>query len=100
MNTEELKEAVNKSDMTTKAKAETVEVLKHITGLANLNVALIKIHTRIPLIYYAAAAFGLGSVVIGMFYATPLAVICGTAVVFVALTGILEVVYIRRKIGI
>lgn len=99
MKIEELKEAVNKSNMTTEAKAEVYEILKHITGLANLNRALIELHTRVPRIYYASAAFGLGSVAIGMFSDIPFAVICGIAVFLVALVGISEVVYTRRKIG-
>ena len=99
MNIEELKEAVNKSNMDTEAKAEVIEILKHITGLANLNQALVKIHMRVPLIYYAAAAFGLGSATFGIFYVIHFAVICGIAVFLVALVGISEVVYTRRKIG-
>jgi len=98
MDTEELKESVNKSDMDTEAKAEIDEILGHITGLANLNRALIKIHTRVPRIYYVGAAAGLGSVAIGMFSGIPLAVICGIGVVFVAFVGILEVVYTRMEI--
>jgi len=36
MNIEELKEAVNKSDMTTKAKAEVCEILKLYVDIAEL----------------------------------------------------------------
>ena len=99
MNISELREALNESDMTTEAKAEIIETIEHITELANLNQALVKIHTRVPLIYYAAATFGLGSVAIGMFSAIPFAVICGIAVFLVAFVGILEVVFARREIG-
>jgi len=99
MNIEELKEAVNKSDMPTETEAEITEILEHITGLANLNQVLVKIHTRVPRIYYAAAAFGLGSVAVGIFSAIPFAMICGFGVFLVALIGILEVVYANRKIG-
>ena len=99
MNIEELKEAVNKSDMTTQAKAEVCEILKHITGLVNLNRVLIKSHTRVPLMYYAVAVYGLGSVAVGIFSTIPFAAICGIAVFLVALVGISEVVYMRRKIG-
>ena len=99
MNIEELKEAVNKSNMNTEAKAEIIEILKHNIGLANLNQAIIKIYMRVPRIYYGAAAFGLGSATFGIFYVIHFAVICGIGVFFVALIGILEVVFARRKIG-
>ena len=99
MNIEELKEAVNNSNMTTKAKAEVCEILKHVTELANLNQAFVKIHMRVPRIYYAAAAFGLGSATFGIFSVMPFAVIGGIGVFLVALVGISEADYARRKIG-
>ena len=106
MDIAELKEAVNKSDMTTKAKAEIIETLKLYVDTTELLKAkndiiqaLAKAHMRIPLIYYAAAVYGLGSAVIGIFSAIPLAVICGIGVFLIALVGILEVVFARRKVG-
>lgn len=99
MNITELKEEVNKSKMTTEAKAEIIEFLEHIIELVNFNQNLVKIHTRVPRIDYAAAVFGLGNVAIGIFFIIPFAVICGFAVFLVALVGILEVVYTRKEIN-
>jgi len=97
MNITELKEAVEKTDMTTEAKAEIVEILKHITELANLNRALVEIHTRVPRIYYVGAAYGIGSAMLGGIFVIPFAVICGIGVFLVALVGIGEAECARRK---
>jgi hypothetical protein len=105
MNIEELKEAVNNSNMTTKAKADVCEILKLYVDTTELLKAknasirtLVKMHTRVPRIYYAVAAYGIGSATFGIFSVIHFAVICGIALFLVALIGILEVVYTRRKI--
>ena len=105
MNISELKEAVNKSDMTTKAKSGIAEILKLYVDTTELLKAkndfiraLVKTHMRIPLICYAAAVYGLGSAALGIFFAIHFAAVCGIGVFLIALIGILEVVFARRKL--
>ena len=88
-NITEIKEAINNSDMDTEMKAK----------INNFIQVIVKIKTRVPRIYYAGAMYGLGSVTFGVFFTKSFIVICGIAVFLVALTGILEVIYTRRKIG-
>ena len=95
---EKLKEVVSKSDINTEAKVEILRILNDITGIVNLNQHLLKMHKQVPLIYYAAAIYGLGSAIYGLFCAIYFAVVCGSAVFLIALIAILEVVYKRRKI--
>ena len=98
MKIEELKKAINKSNIDTETKAGIDEILKLVTELANENLALVEIHTRIPRIYYAAAMYGLGSAIFGIFSVLHFAVICGVAVFLIALIGILEMIYVRDEI--
>ena len=107
MNIEELAEAVNKSDMTTNAKAEIIKTLKRYVdtteSVKTKNAfirTLVKIHTRVPRIYYAVVVYGLGSATLGVVFSDIyfFAAICGLGIFLVALIGILEVVYTRRKI--
>ena len=98
MKIEELKKAINKSNIDTETKAGIDEILKLVTELANENLAIVEIHTRIPLIYYAAAIYGLGSAAVAIFFTELFAVICGIAVFLIALVGILEMVHVRDEI--
>ena len=101
-NIEELKEAIDKSNMDTKTKGEIIEILQlYVDVYVDIDAsiqALAKMRMRIPLIYYAAAIYGLGSTLVGIFFTVPIVVICGIGVFLVALVGILEVVYARRKL--
>nr|AAU84269.1 hypothetical protein GZ9C4_25 [uncultured archaeon GZfos9C4] len=69
------------------------------------NRTLTEIHTKVPIIYYAMIAFGLGSIIFGAFSVATNPVyysvmIGGIGVILVALIGILEVACKRRRIKI
>lgn len=102
----ELKEAVNESNMDTEAKAEIIETLKlyvdttELLKAKNISIqTLVNMHMQVPRIYYAAAVYGLGSATVGIFSTIFFAVVSGIGVFLIALVGILEVVFARRKIG-
>ena len=94
----ELKKAIDKSDIDVKTKEEITEILQLYVYIDASIQALAKMRMQIPLIYYAAAIYGLGSAIFAIFFDILFAVICGIGVFLVALVGILEVVYARRKL--
>lgn len=94
----ELKKAIDKSDIDTETKEKIIEVLQLYVYIDISTQTLAKMRMQIPLIYYAGAIYGLGSAAVAIFFIIPFAVIYGIGVFLVALVGILEVVYARRKL--
>lgn len=88
-NIEDLKKAINNSDMNMEVKSELINFIQILT----------KIHIRVPLIYYAGVIYGLGCIGIGIFFVIPFAVICGIGVFLVALVAILEVIFTKRRLN-
>ena len=86
-NITKLKEAVNNSNMNTGVKTEINNYIKTI----------MKIHLQVPILYYAAAVYGLASLIVGVIYTMLFVALCGLAVFLIALTGIGEVLWRRYR---
>lgn len=78
-----------------------IEYANNILNTSNRT--LTEIHTKVPIIYYAMMAFGLGSIILGAFSVASNPVyyysvmIGGIGVVLVTLIGILEVAYNKKR---
>ena len=83
-----LKEAINNSNMNPQEKAKINNYIDIIT----------KMYFQVPIPYYAAALYGLLSIIVGVIHFIPFAVLCGVAVFLIALLGIGEVLWRRYRI--
>ena len=68
------------------------------TKINNYIETTMKIHLQVPIPYYAAALYGLLSLIVGVIHFIPFAVLCGVAVFLIALIGIGEVLWRRYSI--
>lgn len=76
-----------------------------IKKVKNSNRIVTEIHTKVPIIYYVMMMFGLASVIFGAFAVTAYpayysVMVGGLGVFLVALIGVLEIAYKKRRLKI